>query len=81
MCAYSRSSRSVPSRSRLRSEDSRITLADRPSALPVKLVPGASGRAPSLVAITISPPMPRLRRQRPSSSSLSPPWVPLTQNA
>ena len=81
MCAYSTSSRDTPSRSRLRSADSRITRADSPSALSVKLVPGASGRAPTLVAITISSPTPRLRRQRPSSSSLSPPWVPLAQNA
>ena len=80
MCAYSKSSRDMPSRSRLRSADSRITRADSPSALSVKLVPGASGRAPSLVATAISSPTPRLRRQRPSSSSLSPPWVP-TQKA
>lgn len=80
MCAYSRSSRAMPSRSRLRSADSRITRADSPSALSVKLVPGASGRAPTLVAITISSLAPRLRRQRPSSSSLSPPWLPV-QNA
>ena len=31
--------------------------------------------------MTISSPTPRLRRHRPSSSSLSPPWVPLAQNA
>jgi hypothetical protein len=42
---------------------------------------GAIGRAPTLVAMMISSPIPRLRRHRPSSSSLSPPWVPLTQNA
>ncbi len=48
--------------------------------LPNVLV-GTFGRAPSLVAITISSPTPRARRQRPSSASLSPPWVPSTQNA
>jgi hypothetical protein len=86
MCAYSRSSLAMPSRSRLRSADSRITLADSPStlcalAVSVKLMPGATGRPPSLVATTISSPTPRLRRQRPSSSSLSPPWLPVFQNA
>ena len=79
MCAYSRSSRGMPSRSRLRCADSRITGADSPSGLSMKLVPGDSGRAPSFVAITISSPTPRLRRHRPSSSSLSPPWPPLNQ--
>jgi hypothetical protein len=71
----------------LRSADSLIALADRPSISitepsdPVNPLEGASGRAPTLVAMTISSPMPRLRRQRPSSSSLSPPWVPFTQKA
>ena len=44
MCAYSRSSRATPSRSRLRSADSRITLADSPSALSVEA--GARGQRP-----------------------------------
>jgi hypothetical protein len=70
----------------LRSADSLIALADRPSmgvsdpSGRTNPFAGASGRAPALVAMTISSPMPRLRRHRPSSSSLSPPWVPLTQN-
>ena len=82
MCAYIRSSRDTPIRDMLRSADSLIALADRPSisisepSERTKSVAGASGRAPTLVAMTISSPMPRLRRQRPSSSSLSPPWVP-----
>lgn len=73
--------RSMPRRSRLRSADSRMTLADRPSTSRLKPLVGWLGRAPSLVATVISSPMPRLRSQRPTSSSLSPPWVPLTQNA
>ena len=82
MCAYIRSSRDTPIRDMLRSADSLIALADRPSnATSSNPVAGASGRAPTLVAMTISSPMPRLRRQRPSSSSLSPPWVPCTQKA
>ena len=87
MCAYIRSSRPTPRRDMLRSADSLIALADRPSISTsepperTKSAAGASGRAPTLVAMTISSPMPRLRRQRPSSSSLSPPWVPCTQKA
>ena len=53
----------------------------RPSTPFEKFVAGTSGRPPTLVAMTTSLPMPRLARQRPSSASLSPPWVPLTQNA
>lgn len=70
----------MPSRSRLRSADSRITLAESPSMSRLNPLVGAFGRAPSLVAKVISSPIPRLRIQRPSSSSLSPPCVPLTQN-
>ncbi len=86
-CAYIRSRRDSPMRDMLRSADSLIALADSPSisitapSEPTNPAEGASGRAPTLVAMTISSPMPRLRRQRPSSFSLSPPWVPLTQNA
>jgi hypothetical protein len=69
-------------RDMLRSADSLIALADRPSIAisdpsgRTKPAAGAKGRAPTLAAMTISSPIPRLRRQRPSSSSLSPPWVP-----
>ncbi len=73
--------RSTPSRSLLRSADSRMDLADRPSTSRLNPLEGAFGRAPSFVAMVISSPMPRLRIQRPSSSSLSPPCVPFTKNA
>lgn len=71
----------MPSRSRLPSAAVRITFADSPSGLSMNPVPGERGAAPSLVAIVISSPMPRLRRQRPRSASLSPPMVPCTQYA
>ena len=60
-------------------EDPSVPLEETVGAFGELVAEGAVGRPASLVAMTTSSPIPRSRRQRPSSASLSPPCVPFTQ--